>query len=283
MGEVSKISWTDATFNPWIGCQKIAPACDGCYAARLMDERLHRVTFGGPGKGIGTRSLTSDANWLEPDKWDRKARKAGTRPFVFCASLADVFDKHVNRLWRRRLFAKIEATPRLVYLLLTKRPQFIIDMVKDAGGMPDNVALGTTCEDQEHYDRGSLSLEIAKGALNPLFTFISMEPLLGQIVMRADDPHEWVITGGETDQGEHMARPTNPQWLRDLRDQSTAMGKVFHHKQNGEWVSASEVEGDGEHFTFPDGRTVRKLGKARTGRTIDGVEHDARPVVEPLP
>lgn len=90
---------------------------------------------------------------------------------------------------------------------------------------------------------------------------------------------QWVITGGETDQGSHRARPSHPEWFRDLRDNCLAASVAFHHKQNGEWVSVSEVEGPGEHFSFPGGATVRRVGKKRSGRTIDGVEHDARPVV----
>ncbi len=92
-------------------------------------------------------------------------------------------------------------------------------------------------------------------------------------------PLGWAITGGETDQGGHKARPTNPQWFRDLRDQCEQTGVPFQHKQNGEWVSVSEVAGPGDHFKFDDGRTVRRIGKNRSGRTIDGIEHDARPQV----
>ena len=90
---------------------------------------------------------------------------------------------------------------------------------------------------------------------------------------------DWVITGGETDQGGHKARPTNPQWFREIRDQCADAGVPFHHKQNGEWVSVSEAAGDGEHFQFPDGRTVRRIGKRHSGRTIDRALHDARPFV----
>ncbi len=88
-----------------------------------------------------------------------------------------------------------------------------------------------------------------------------------------------MITGGETDQGDHKARPQNPQWFRDLRNQCAAAGVAYHHKQNGEWVSVSEVEGAGEHFTFPDHRTVRRVGKLNDPQTLDGVHHRARPAV----
>ena len=85
---------------------------------------------------------------------------------------------------------------------------------------------------------------------------------------------DWVITGGES--GSH-ARPSNPQWFRDIRDQCAAAGVAHLHKQNGEWASVSEVEGDGVHHAFPDGRTVRRVGKKAAGRALDGVQHDGYP------
>jgi protein gp37 len=283
MGEVTAISWCDHTHNHWIGCTKVSPACDGCYAEAMMDKRYGRVQWGAPGKGVGTRSLTSEANRRKPLAWNRKAAAAGTRPFVFCSSLADVFDNQVPTEWRTDLFDLIRSTPRLVWLLLTKRPQLIGKLSREAGGLPRNAAIGTTVEDRERALINVAHLRNAKHAVSPLFAFLSCEPLLEGIDL-SDDIHDldWVITGGETDQGGHKARPSSPQWFRDLRDQCAAAGVAYHHKQNGEWVSVSEVEGPGEHFEFPDGRRVRRVGKARSGRTIDGAEHGARPSVRAL-
>src|ERR1700730_6921319 len=117
VAENSKIEWTDHTFNPWIGCTKVSPACDHCYAEAMMDTRYGRVRWGAG----EDRSRTSKANWQQPLKWNRIAQADGARPLVFCASLADVFDNEVDPLWRRELFALIEATPSLIWLLLTKR------------------------------------------------------------------------------------------------------------------------------------------------------------------
>ncbi|MGO4406362.1 DUF5131 family protein [Bosea sp. RAF48] len=117
MGENSKIEWTQHTFNPWIGCTKVSPACDHCYAEAMMDGRYGRVRWGAG----EDRSRTSAANWRLPIRWDRDAAAAGTRPFVFCASLADVFDNEVDPLWRSDLMVLIEKTPNLIWLLLTKR------------------------------------------------------------------------------------------------------------------------------------------------------------------
>lgn len=332
MGETTHISWADHTFNPWMGCTRISNgplgACAGCYAAVVVEDRFGRAEFGGPGKGVGTRARTSEANWKQPLAWDRKAAREGTRPFVFCASLADVFDNAVPVEWRADLFRLIDATPHLCWLLLTKRPGNIVPLYEEARRInldgtrwtsalpedrrrwPRNAAIGCTVVTQEEADRDVPKLLRAKAALGPAFAFVSMEPLMGPVDLTklevgrgsATFPGapevttarlllngllgaasinlaglDWVITGGETDQGSHRARPSHPQWFRDLRDQCAAAGVPFHHKQNGEWVSVSEVEGPGAHFSFPDSSTVRRTGKKLAGRTIDGRVHDARP------
>ncbi|MGV3605231.1 MAG: DUF5131 family protein [Planctomycetaceae bacterium] len=156
MGENSKIEWTDHTFNPWIGCTKVAEGCKHCYA-----EALAKRTASAQWGPEGTRVVTSDANWKQPLKWNREAEQAGVRAKVFCASMADVFEdwqgavSHYkgDPLWihqetsewvelrdsfpkigfrkltlddvRRRLFKLIDQTPNLDWLLLTKRPENI--------------------------------------------------------------------------------------------------------------------------------------------------------------
>lgn len=154
----SSIEWTDYTFNPWIGCTKVAPGCANCYAERDFDKRRGHAKWG----PSGTRVLTSDANWRKPLAWNRKAEAEGVRLKVFCASLADVFedwfgamlDHKGDRLCgpppkrrpftmsdaRDRLWRLIDATPHLDWLLLTKRPENIRRMWPATGtllGRPD--------------------------------------------------------------------------------------------------------------------------------------------------
>jgi protein gp37 len=274
-----------------------------------METRMGRVQWGGPGVGSGTRERTSAANWRKPLAWDKKAKAEGRRPFVFCSSLADVFDNEVPAEWRRDLFELIIQTPNLVWLLLTKRPQNIVKMVKEIRLMPKNIAFGTTIEDRERAQKNLPGLIVAAG-LRPLFLFASCEPLVGDLgdltPWMQGDPYPqrlsdgetyrngikigadgwpklpavaWWISGGETDQGAHKARPTHPGWFRSIRDQALDHGLAYHHKQNGEWVSVSEVAGPGTHFKFEDGATVRRIGKKLSGRTIDGVTHNAFPEV----
>jgi protein gp37 len=132
MGINSKIEWCEHTFNPFIGCTRISPACDHCYAAALS-ARTFKVKWGAG----EARKRTSESYWKQPLKWnadyaaalDRHqhsslAGNAGTepkRPRVFCASLADVFDNEVNPQWRADLFDLIRITPNLDWMVLTKR------------------------------------------------------------------------------------------------------------------------------------------------------------------
>jgi protein gp37 len=288
MAENSKIEWTDHTFNPWIGCTKVSPACDHCYAeawdARFKGERW------GP---HAPRTKTSAANWRKPIKWNREAQERGIRYRVFCASLADVFDNHksIDDEWRALLWFTIYLTPHLDWLMLTKRPQNIVKMLPEAYGLPEwgngwpNVWLGTTVENQAEADRRIPHLLATPAAVR----FVSAEPLLGPVEViglrehfdewgnwRSGGGIQWVIVGGESGPG---ARPMHPDWARSLRDQCADAGVAFHFKQWGEWVSVSEVEGPGEHHSFDDGATVRRVGKTRAGRLLDGVEHNGMPEV----
>jgi protein gp37 len=222
MAENSAISWCDHTFNAWIGCTKVSPACDGCYAEAMMGEvgRYKRVLWGAPGKGEGTRIRTVASNWARVKKWDRQAaakveawrtnpfaREETPKPttFVFCASLADVFDTAVPPEWRRDLFELIRATQHLTWLLLTKRPQNIIKMweevkffvTKTEGDgwstpWPRNAAIGTSIEDRKRLLNAS-HLARAAEALNPAFTFWSCEPLLEDLGDVSGMLPGWVI------------------------------------------------------------------------------------------
>ena len=284
MGENSKIEWTDHTFNPWMGCTKVSPACDGCYAEAMMDHRYGKVQWGPHGE----RVRTAPSNWKQPIKWNKDAAASGARPRVFCASLADVFDNQVPPEWREDLFELIAATPNLIWLLLTKRPQNIVKMVRASGAiagngtryLPRNAALGTTCEDQERADRNLTELLRAAIATGPAFTFGSFEPLLGpvdiSIYLRTTPSLDWVIAGGETDQGKHKARPANPDWVRSLRDQCAEVGTAFHFKQWGEYAPNWLNDENGK---IAGSEWIDRMGKKSAGRLLDGVEHNGFPQV----
>ena len=174
MAENSKIEWCDHTFNPWIGCQKVSPGCDHCYAEAMMDKRYGRVQWGPHGE----RVRTSQDNWKMPLRWAKKAN--GHRPRVFCASLADWLDNRAPREWRADLGRVIEATPELDWLLLTKRPENYEKLAPwRLNEIPSNVWLGVTCEDQAHYDRRWTIL--SRQRIGPPSKFVSYEPALGPL------------------------------------------------------------------------------------------------------
>lgn len=266
MGANTKIQWCDFTFNPWWGCQRVSPGCEHCYAETFA-KRVGQKVWG----PTSDRRLFGDKHWAEPLKWAATARKDGTRPRVFCASMADVFeDRRDLDDQRVRLWALIEATPELDWLLLTKRPEnhkMVPLTWRDGSARPGNLWLGTTCEggDEKLTDTRVRHLLSAPW---PSIRFISAEPLLGRGYLdrallvcahwkgedgRKQAPWEpedftkvwwepqalrgigqktvdWVIVGGESGPG---ARPFDIRWAREIVAQCKAAKIPVFVKQLG--------------------------------------------------
>ena len=222
MAENTKIEWARHTWSPWIGCQKVSPACDNCYA-----EALNKRAGGGNWGPGAPRRRTSEAYWKQLPKWNRQAIAAGERPFVF-PSMCDPFDNAVDPSWRRDFFDAMRAAPQLVFLLLTKRIGNAIDMTDAAGGWPPNAAAGITVINQAEYDRDRLKLHALKVLRpQPLFTFGSFEPLLGPIIIDRFAP-DWIIVGGESGP---KAREMDADWARSIQDQCARHERLFFMKQ----------------------------------------------------
>lgn len=225
MAENSSIELTDHTFGPWVGCTKISPACDHCYAESWAKRTGQAHLW------AGDRRRTTVGNWQQPAKWNRHAAADAGRNRVFCASLADVFDNQVPDEWRRDLWTLIADTPSLDWLLLTKRPQNIQKMLPNHGNRPwpwPNVWLGTTVENQDEATRRIPQLLSVPATVH----FLSCEPLLGSVHLPAQNtywhPLDWVICGGESGGG---ARMMEEHWARRLRDQCAERGVAFFMKQ----------------------------------------------------
>lgn len=301
MGKETAIEWADDTFNPWVGCSKVSPACDHCYAEGWAKRA------GQPQLWSGERRRTSDSNWREPVKWNAEAMEHNRRRRVFCASLADVFDNEVPPEWRASLFRLIRGTPYLDWLLLTKRIGNARRMIEEAisqqstiaprcqdGSAPwANLWLGATVVNQEEADR-----DIPKLLNTPArVRFLSIEPMLGPIDIGAYlpgarwmnheqpmlEPLSWVILGGESGGG---ARHLEVSWARSVRDQCAAAGVPFLFKQWGEWCEKAQAP-PGAMTTYLNGhrgwsKMIAKdvyyhLGKKLAGRLLDGRTHDEAP------
>jgi protein gp37 len=239
MAETTEISWAHSTFNPWIGCTKVSPGCDNCYAATLMDERYGRVKWGAG----EPRAMTK--TWGQPQRWNRYARDRGEPWRVFCASLADVFDNEVPGEWRRLLGQLIVDTPHLTWMLLTKRIGNVGMALEDFRweAFPGNVWLGITVVNQDEADRDIPKLLKAPAHIR----WLSCEPLLGPLDLNEylegheeagivgncvgyTPPVDWVIVGGESGKS---PRPMAPEWARSIRDQCARHEVPFHFKQWG--------------------------------------------------
>ena len=260
MAETTGIAWTDHTWNPWIGCTKVSPGCDHCYAEAL--DKRHRYG-GGEHWGAGVpRYLTK--SWDVPLALDRKAEKAGVRRTIF-PSMCDVFDNEVPIVWRHDLWKLIQATPHLIWLLLTKR---IGNAEKFwPGGPPPNAWIGASVVNQEEADRDIPKLLQVPAAKR----FVSYEPALGPVdfgrffeqypdhngvrVVQRHDGIDWLICGGESAQGGAKARPFVIGWAREAMRQCHWARVPFFMKQFGS--NATNREG------------VRHPFKDRAGADLD--------------
>lgn len=246
MAENSAIEWTDHTFNPWWGCAKVSPGCDNCYAER--DSKRYGYSLWGVD---GQRRSFGDKHWAEPRKWDRKAQGADRRPRVFCASMADVFDKNAPDGARERLWELIEDTPHLDWLILTKRIGNVHKMAPrrwETVSWPRNVWLGISVVNEEEAYRDIPKLQDVGAHVR----FLSCEPLLGPIdlLTRLDSIH-WVIVGGESG---HKARPMLAEWAFHILFDCEQHGVAFFMKQG----SAANWDRFKDFASFPPALQVRQ-------------------------
>ncbi len=290
MGATTGISWCDHTFNPWIGCTKVAPECEHCYAQTYGNR------FGVEWGPHGTRRRTSASNWREPLKWDAAAKRDGVRRRVFCSSLADVFEDRPELVpWREKLFWLIELCDGLDWLLLTKRPKDMVRMAPEswARGWPRHAWAGTSAGCQASVDVRVRDLLAVPSRIH----FVSGEPLLEAADLarwmwpthwswdaRYRTPEEaiaagaraekrrqylvsagrrfidWVIVGAES--GPH-SRPCSDDWVRAIRDQCRGAGVSCFVKQLSRPGSRKGVITEIEEF--PEDLRVREFPEVGDG------------------
>lgn len=293
MGAKSKIEWTDATWNPTVGCDKISAGCDNCYAETIA-ERFHGV----PGRFFNGFELTVHEDRFNlPLIWTRPRR-------IFVNSMSDLFHKGIPTATQDRIFDVMEKATHHTFQVLTKRSSLMRDYVNGhydnrsgPSAAPPHIWLGVSVENAAAKVRIQ-HLQQTRAAVR----FLSLEPLLGSLGHLDLNGIHWVIAGGES--GPH-ARPMHLHWVREVRDQCLAQGVPFFFKQWGEWGPYQVVPGgdlgglvragkvriihptgqtDLEVFEDTGGRNTIKGsmymirdGKRRTGRKLDGLEWDQLP------
>ena len=275
----SKIEWTHRpgtvgrTWNPVVGCTKVSPGCDHCYALRQSNRFQHSPSYQGLTKMMVGPQWTGEIRWLperlsEPLTW----KKPST---VFVCSMSDLCHDRLPWQYRLSVFRMMAQTPLHLYLVLTKRPEVLAEFAEmvwattpDLLGLdalprpwPSNVWVGTSVESQKYARRLDVLARVPAKV-----RFVSVEPMLGPVDLTrwlemcecgdSKTNHidggqccllipglcpctqfkpvlSWTITGGESGPG---ARPMHPDWVRNLRDQCQSAGVPFFFKQWGEWA-----------------------------------------------
>ncbi len=234
MAQSSGIEWTDSTWNPVTGCTKISPGCKHCYAERMairlagMDQPRYRNGF--------EVTLQSDLIAL-PLQWRRPR-------VIFVNSMSDLFHEDVPEPFIAEVFDTMIAAHWHTFQILTKRADRLAEMAAHLP-WPINVWMGVSVESPRYLNRVERLKQVPAAV-----RFLSVEPLLAQILSLGLTGIDWVIVGGESGPG---ARPMSPDWVREIRDRCVESAVPFFFKQWG------------------------GVRKNRTGRVLDGRTWDEMP------
>lgn len=294
MSNKSRIEWTDATWNPIVGCSKISPGCDNCYAERMafrlaaMGQKKYRAVISG--RHWNGPAVFDAKELSKPLGWEKPRR-------IFVCSMGDLFHESVEEHWIDSVFKIVELCPQHIFQILTKRPQRMLDYFQGLRGLVGgdriphaNVWLGVTAENQEQADKRIPILLQCPAAVR----FVSIEPMIGPVDLSSMPIHaalveihpdgkmnaredsrwmiDWVIVGGETGPG---ARPMHPDWVRQVRDQCQAAGVPFFFKNFGEWSLDRPFPAC--RYEIIDGQFWWRVGKYVNGRQLDGREWNEFP------
>lgn len=244
MASNSTIEWTDSTWNPVTGCTKISPGCKNCYAETFA-ERWRGIPGHPYEQGFDLRlwdeRLKLPLIWKEPR-------------MIFVNSMSDLFHKDIPDEFIGKVFDTMLTAKQHVFQVLTKRAERMMQWTGERfknGGLPSHIWLGVSVENQDYTWR-TMYLQQTPAQIR----FLSIEPLLGSVNLKASNLKgiHWVIVGGESGP---RARPMNPSWARDIRDQCKKYNVHFFFKQWG------------------------GVNKKKTGRLLDGRTWDEMPPIAP--
>jgi protein gp37 len=254
---MSKIEWTDVTWNPVAGCTIVTAGCTNCYAMRMaarleaMGTRKYRgLTRKSGERHVWTGVVVQDEDALgAPLTW-RKPRT------VFVNSMSDLFHESVERAFLERIWGVMQATPQHTYQILTKRPERMYEVLSRPGfPLLRNVWIGTSVEDSAVLGR------IDEVRRTPAAVrFISFEPLIGSVADADLRDIDWAIVGGESGPG---SRPMLAEWATEVEKLCRDAGAAFFFKQWG-------------------GRNKKATGRTFNGKTYDEMPIDRRTSFVPL-
>ncbi len=239
MASYSSIEWTDSTWNPVTGCNKVSPGCTHCYAETFA-ERFRGVPGHPFEQGFDLKMwperLSLPLQWKEPR-------------MIFVNSMSDLFHKDVPDKFIGQVFDVMLQAKQHIFQVLTKRSERMMAWTANRFNevLPNHIWLGVSVENQECVRRIH-HLQKAPAQVR----FLSLEPLLGPIDFAESDLNgiHWAIVGGESGFG---ARPMNPRWARSIRRQCRENRVAFFFKQWGAFNSKGE-----------------RVGKKVAGRVLDG-------------
>lgn len=290
----SKIEWTEHTWNVTVGCSRVSPGCDGCYAIGVAHRAMQPAHEGLTIKRPGERTDWTGVVRCLPERLEVPLRRRKPATF-FVDSMSDLFHPEVPDTFTLLVASTMERCPQHVFQILTKRPQRMAvlagwwwrKLCEDRITEPlPNVWLGTSIESDRYAFRAD-HLRATPAAVR----FLSLEPLLGPLPSLDLTGIDWVIVGGESGQG---ARPMHPDWVRDIRGRCVELGIPLFVKQWGAWVpiefgskewvaGARYLGADGrwlttaESLTEPTAQFMQLVGKKAAGRELDGRTWDEMP------
>ncbi|HRO41511.1 MAG TPA: phage Gp37/Gp68 family protein [Flavipsychrobacter sp.] len=227
----SSIEWTEMTWNPTTGCDKISAGCKFCYA-QIMSRRLQAMGVEKYKDNFEVRAHESALNI--PYTW--KSSKV-----VFVNSMSDLFHKEVPFDFIKKVFEVMNDNPQHVFQVLTKRAERLFELHNDLK-WTHNIWMGVSVENEKMKDRIDYLRQI-----NARVKFLSLEPLIGPLPELNLENIDWVIVGGESG---HKPRPMNPDWVLEIQEQCENADVRFFFKQWG-------------------GRNKKAAGRILNGRTYD--------------
>lgn len=282
---MSKIEWTNKTWNPVTGCSKYSEGCQNCYAEK-MTKRL---------AAMGQEKYKNGFNKVvfHPEELNRDF--GGKSKMIFVNSMSDTFHADISKFQISKMLEYCSFNKQHIFQILTKRAARIEEF-----SYPPNVWLGVTVEKENYKNR----IEFLRHT-DAKIKFLSCEPLLGDLGELDLTGIDWVIVGGESGPG---ARPMHPDWVRNIQKQCQEQNVPFFFKQWGEWIPSEQAlrlstfkrmgilskDGSLSYKTYPSevkkwteqtkdpikhipGVFVLKVGKTNSGAILDGKEYKEFP------